>query len=592
MRKFSFLSLLLIGGLQSATAQDIDILSGNRISCRDGIQLSATVYKPHSQTTPLPVIFFLTPYIADGGHKRATYFAKHGFVFVCVDSRGRGSSEGVFDPFMQEAKDGYDIVEWLAKQPFSNGKIATWGGSYCGYDQWAIAKEFPPHLTTILPVASVKPGTDFPAGYNIPYPYDIQWLTFTSGNTGNDNLFGDDSFWKSKLTERYIKDLPFLSMDSLVGNPNKSFQKWTSHPLIDDYIKSFNPSPEQYAKMHYPILTITGDYDGDQPGALDFYRTFMQYAPADAKGKHYLIIGPWDHPGTRTPKKELGGLVFGDASLVDMNDLHRQWYNYAMKDSALPAFLKNKVAYYVSNKDQWKYVATLDEIGKNKRRLYLNSNNIAAVSVLHSAWLQSSPATDSRPAQYTYDPLDKRSLDDSARPANPNYLLDQAAAFELRDAGLVYHSEAFEKDQEVSGFFELEAYIETDVKDVDLDAQVYEIKGDGSSVFLTENAVRARYRESLEKEKLLVPGEIGLYRFDHFTFISRVIEKGSRLRLIITSPNSIYSEKNYCSGGVVATETAKDAHVAHIKVYNDAKHPSVLLVPVMPQRAIDDGGHE
>src|SRR6186713_3530798 len=119
MRNLVLLTALFIGGLRSTgMAQEIDILSGVRIPCRDGIRLNATVYKPHELPSPLPVLLFLTPYIADGNHKRASWFAQHGFVFVCVDSRGRGSSEGVFDPFMQEARDGYDIVEWLAKQPY------------------------------------------------------------------------------------------------------------------------------------------------------------------------------------------------------------------------------------------------------------------------------------------------------------------------------------------------------------------------------------------------------------------------------------------------------------------------------------------
>lgn len=581
MKKIAtILSVLLWVVIYSAAAQDVDVLFGVKIPCRDGVRLNATVYKPHDMKAPLPAIFFVTPYIGDGGHKRANYFATHGFVFLSIDSRGRGSSEGVFDPFMQEARDGYDIVEWLAKQSYCNGKIATWGGSYCGYDQWAMAKELPPHLTTMVPTASVKPGVDFPTSYNIPYPYDIQWLSFVSGKTGNELWFSDDAFWKSKFTERYKKDLPFTSIDSLVGNPSPVFQKWTSHPLVDDYIKSFNPSPAQYAKMSFPILTITGCYDGDQPGALDFYREFMQYASPEEKEKHYLIIGPWDHAGTRTPKKELGGLTFGDASLVDINDLHRQWYNYAMKDSTKPSFLKNKVGYYVTNRDEWKYVSSLEEIGKVKVPFYLNGSG-GGNSALHSAYLQSSPVADGRPAQYTYDPLDKR-FADSTHPDNPNYLLDQAAAFELRDAGVVYHTEPFEKEMEVSGFFGLDAYIEADVKDVDVDAQVYEIKSDGTSVLLTDHVVRARYRESLEKEKLLVPGEINLFRFQRFTFISRMIEKGSRLRLVLTSPNNIFVQKNYCSGGVVAKETARDAHVAHLKIYNDSKHPSVLWVPVMP----------
>jgi len=575
-----YLSFLITNSI-SSTAQEIDILSGIKIKLRDGVQLNATVYKPHDQKEPLPVVFTLTPYISDSYHPRGVYFAQHGYVFAIVDVRGRGSSEGNFDPFVQEAADGYDIVEWLATQKYCNGKVTMWGGSYAGYDQWATAKELPPHLKTIVPVAAAMPGVDFPMAYNIAYPYTIRWLTFTNEKTGNANLFGDSKFWISKFTERYMKDIVFTKLDSLVGNPNKTFRKWASHPLVDDYIKSMRPTETQYSKMTMPVLTITGSYDDDQPGALAFYSQFMKYATPAAKKNHYLIIGPWDHPGTRTPKKEVGGLTFGDACLLDMNDLHRQWYNYTLKDSAKPAFLKNKVAYFITNKDQWKYVASLEDIGKEKQKFYLNAGDGKENDVVHSAFLQPGlPPASNSPAGYVYDPLDKRF---AALEQNPpdDYLLDQSYAYTLGKNGVVYHSAPFEKETEVSGFFELDAYIQTDVKDVDIQAGIYEVKADGSSIALTSNAIRARYRESLEQEKLLIPGEIYLFHFSNFTFISRAIEKGSRLRLVISSPNSVTIQKNYCSGGVVANETAKDAHTAHIKIYTDAKHPSVLSMPVM-----------
>jgi uncharacterized protein len=113
----------------------IDMIWAFKIPMRDGVRLSGTVFKPSGQKEPLPVIFTLTPYIADSYQERASYFSKHGYVFVLVDARGRGNSEGEFDPFAQEAHDGYDIVEFLARQPWYNGKVTMWGGSYAGYDQ-------------------------------------------------------------------------------------------------------------------------------------------------------------------------------------------------------------------------------------------------------------------------------------------------------------------------------------------------------------------------------------------------------------------------------------------------------------------------
>lgn len=583
MKYFFFAFIINILIVLPVSAQDIDILSGIKIKMRDEVQLNATIYKPHDQKEALPLILVLTPYISDGRHHVGTYFAKNGYVFATVDSRGRGSSEGIFDPFMQEAKDGYDIVEWLAIQKYCNGKVTMVGGSYTGYVQWATAKELPPHLKTIVPVASVKPGVDFPMQNNVSYPYVAQWLTYTNGKTPNELLFNDNSYWNSKFGELFQKSLPFKSLDTLVGNPNATFQKWLTHPTYDDYFKSMSPTPAQYAKIDIPILTITGHYDDDQVGAMTFYKEFMQYASPSAKSNHYLIIGPWDHSGTRSPKKDVGGLTFGDASLLDMKTLHKQWYDYTLKGSSKPDFFKNKVAYFVSNKNTWKYASSLDEIGKDKQSLYLNTIKNSQYNLLQSAVLQSSIPQSSTPAEYTYNPRDKTfsNIEFGMTGIADNYLTDQRLAYSIGTAGVVYHSALYENETEVSGFFELKAYIDTDVKDVDIMASVYEIKNDGTSVLLTTQTIRARYKDDLEKENFLKSGEISLFHFKNFPFISRVIEKGSRLRLIISSPNSIYSQKNYCSGGIVANETAKDAHTAHIKIYNDSKHQSALLIPIV-----------
>jgi predicted acyl esterase len=142
-----------------------------RVPLRDGVNLNATVYRPDSLKDPLPVIFLFTPYPEDTTHPSGAYFAAHGYIYAVVDVRGRGDSEGVFDPFAHEGQDGYDIVEWFAKQPWCNGKVAMFGGSYAGGDQWLTAMMRPPHLTTIVPVASARGGADLPPFLPILIPY-------------------------------------------------------------------------------------------------------------------------------------------------------------------------------------------------------------------------------------------------------------------------------------------------------------------------------------------------------------------------------------------------------------------------------------
>src|SRR6202161_864554 len=171
------------------SSPEIDMQWGAKIALRDGVQLNATIVAPHGQKDPLPVIFTLTPYVADSYLDRAVYFAQHGYVYALVDVRGRGNSGGTFEPFANEPRDGHDVVEWLAKQPWCNGKVAMWGGSYAGFDQGATAKELPPHLATTVPAAAAHPPLDYPSLDNVGETYDVQCFTLTSGRAGQQNLF-------------------------------------------------------------------------------------------------------------------------------------------------------------------------------------------------------------------------------------------------------------------------------------------------------------------------------------------------------------------------------------------------------------------
>lgn len=561
-------------------SKNIDLLWGVKIPMRDGIQLNATIYKP-KEHIPAPVILSLTPYISDSYHARGYYFAQHGYIFALVDCRGRGNSAGAFEPFIHEAQDGYDLVEWLADQPWCDGKVTMWGGSYGGFDQWMTLKEFPPHLRTIVPAASCCAGMDFPCFKNIFFSYDMQWHTYVSGVTGNTNLFSEQDFWISKFRELYLEHRPFRELDQVVGYSNLNFQVDMDHPVPDSYWDQVVLSNSQYDRIDIPILTITGHYDGDQVGAMEYYRRHMASA-SPARDKHYLIIGPWDHAGTRTPNREFGGLKFGEASLLDMNKLHTEWYDWVLKGGPKPEFLKQQVAYYVTGEEAWKYADCLEDISTQRRRYTLYSSKGKANDAFASGSLESKPSRNSPPDSYVYDPLDVRPAE-LEKEEIKNFLTDQRYALNLFGNGLVYHSAPLEEPLEISGFLKFIAWIAMDVPDTDFQVTIYEITLDGTTILLTADQARARYRESLRNEKLVTPGEILCYEFSDFTFISRRLARGSRLRLLIACPNSIFIQKNYNSGGVVADESGKEARTAHVTLYHDKQHPSYLEIPIVPR---------
>jgi len=572
------------------TPADYDLRWGVKIPMRDKVELNATLYLPKTPDGSSPktsVIFTLTPYISDTYHARGAYFASHGYAFALVDVRGRGNSGGEFEPFANEPRDGHDVVEWLAKQPFCDGKVAMWGGSYAGFDQWATAKEFPPHLATIVPAAAAHPGLDYPSTQNVGLAYDIQWYTLTSGHTAQDNLFGDQKFWGTKFLEAYKKHVAFNSLDSFVGNPSINFQRILKHSMVDAYYDAMVPTREQFQKITLPVLTITAQYDGDELGALSYYRDHLANTSPEARGRHFLIIGPWDHPGTRTPTDEVAGVKFGRAAVIDLNDLHRQWYDWRMKSGSRPEFLKNQIAYYLlapgnsGANGEWKYAHSFETLVANPQSFYLDSKNGDANGVFRSGSLTEKRANEGSDT-FIYDPLDttRGETVDGIDPKEKTAGIDQTYALSIGKDGLVYHTEPLAKETPLIGCPAVALWLSIDTPDVDLSAHLYDIQPDGTSILLWSDIRRLRYRDSLREAKLVKPGEIVRCDFNPGLFVARRLMKGSRLRLVVSSPNSTQWQKNYCSGGVVAEETAKDARTCHVQVYHEATHPSTIQLPL------------
>ena len=560
------------------TVREVECLWGLRIPVRDGVMLNATLYKPQAMAEPLPVLFIVTPYTADTYHDRALYFAEHEYVVALVDCRGRGNSEGQFVPHANDGLDGFDIVQWLANQPWSNGRIGMFGGSYEGYVQWATAKQRPPQLSTITPAASGCPGVDWPFHNNILHAYIMQWLTLTSGVTTNRNLGGDRSIWLSVYRRLLMEHLPMKSLDQLAGNLSTAYQDIISHHTHDDFWESMLPSSEQYRQVDIPVLSITGQYDINQRGAMHFYRNHVENATPSARSRHYLIVGPWDHKGTGTPSRKVGGLEFGEESLLDLKRLHVEWYDWVLKGYEQPDFLKRRVAYYLTGADRWEYADDLDGIARATRVYQLSALPVSSDGIDSGAMHEGKP-TCSSPDSYTHDPLDTRIAELDLEQVD-DYLVDQRQVLSLNGNGLLYQTEPFIEELVITGYLRYVASIALDVPDTDFKVTIYEITEAGVSIQLTDDMVRARYRNSLKAPEAVKPGEINRYEFKSFRFISRRLALGSRLRLVLSPVNSIYWERNYNSGGVVAEESAKNARVAHITLYHDAEHQSWLELPI------------
>jgi hypothetical protein len=555
------------------------------IPMRDGKCLSAHLYRPSVQKGPLPVILAMTPYTAAENHKYGAYFAKNGYIFVAMDVRGRGASEGDYEPFVRDGRDGHDAVEWLAKQSWCNGKVAMWGGSYLGFAQWATVKEFPEHLVTIVPRAAVRPGLDFPFHRGCSPAYPVQWLASTAGRTNQwaEGIADDETFWMERFDSFGQSGRAFRDLDRWVGTRLPLFQKWLDHPTPDSYWKADAPTPADYRKLHLPILTITGHYDDDQPGALSYYRDHLRFSGDDAD--HYLVMGPWDHHGTGVPGAQFEGVEFGPASQIDVRGLNKAWYDWIMKGGPKPEFLKKRVAMYVQGEDAWRYADRLEDLTASRRQYFLHSDGQVAATT-HAGNLSEVQPGSEWPDTVVYDPLDPKPIrqDRSSSKdgmANPNGIeLTTGTGPQFFDSALTYQTEPLAEPITLIGAPAFMAWVRMDVPDTDLFAALFEVFPDGRVVALSQDKLRTRYRESPSDERLVTPGKPTRIAFDQFTTFARRIAKGSRLKVVFGCITSAHWQRNHNSGKAVADETVKDAHVAHVELMHDADHPSVLEIPV------------
>lgn len=556
------------------------------IPMRDGVELAATIWRPSDQQKPLPVVLVLTPYISDETQQRAVKFAENGYVYVSVDVRGRGTSQGKFTPLFGNGPDGADVIAWLSRQPWCDGRVVTRGGSYRGMDQWQIIAQHPAHLAAAVPTAAVYPGWDFPQPRGIFMSYMAQWLALTSGKTGQDNLFADPMYWESRFVDAYEQNRAFHELADLAGSNRAAFLGWLDHPAYDSYWAAFNPRPADYASIDIPILTITGYFDGDQGGALRYYREFMENAPAAARRRFYLLMGPWDHPGTRHPQEKLGGLTFGKNSVLDIDQLHIDFFNWILKGGKRPAMLSDRVNYYVMGANEWRHAASLKDLSDHTLRLYLSSPDGPASDTFHAGRLSRAVPPDQAPDTFRDDPLALQPAQDLLKPPGDDYLAQSPEAY--KPDRLVYVSEPLDAPVTVAGVMKVLANISLNTPDADVWVGVDAVLPDGRSLVLGQDMLRGRFRNGTTKAEPVTPGAIEPWRFDGFWFTARELPRGTRLRVVLGPVNTPDWQKNFNSGGRIGYETARDARTATISVHLDPRHPSYLELPLALRKQVTD----
>jgi putative CocE/NonD family hydrolase len=565
--------LVVIAALALPTAQllaQVRSQFGVMIPMRDGVKLAADVWLPEAPGR-YPVLLARTPYMKTGlGLSQwARYFASRGYVFAVQDTRGRGDSEGAFEFFFADGKDGHDTIEWLAAQPWSNGRVGTLGLSYLGTVQWLAARERPPHLVCMAPTASAGRWLEeLPyMGGAFAHAFALDWVNGTSGRIAQEPNNVD---WAKVYAHR-----PLISADSVMGRKMPLYRDWLMNATWGPYWDRLRFTPKDFAAIDIPTLTMTGWYDGDQPGALFYWRGLM--ANAEQRERHFLIVGPWRHIETfRGGSTKIGDSEVSPESIVDNKAIHLAFFDWCLKGSS-PRFDAPRARIYVTGLNAWRTFDAYPPAVATPRQLYLTSGGRANSSI-GDGRLTWQLAADASPDRFTFDPKNPVPSD------MEDWGLDRRP-IQRRDDVLVYTSDALTEPLEVIGSVVVNLQAASDARDTDFTAVLSDVGRDGRALKLGPSIGirRARYRNGYDREELLTPGEVANFRIELFD-IAHSFAVGHRIRLEISSSAAPNYNPNQNTGNPIATDTVW--RVAKQTIYHDRARPSSITLPVMLRKPL------
>ena len=566
-------------GTYSAEKHGVKVVRGQKVPTRDGVELVVDLYLPEG-AGPAPAILTQTPY--DRGNaawtSRAPWYVKRGYAYVLSDVRGRYASGGDWDPFTPKHKtDGYDLVEWIAKQPWCSGKVGTLGLSYMGWTQWWTATQAPPSLKVIVP--EVAPPDHF---YNMPYQHGVgvawavDWASMMSGRTFQPIGPGPRSgFFKHRDEDMLVK--PLATLNGRRGSPKTAwFDTWIRDNLsTSPYWRGIAyQRPEDYARITVPSLNVTGWFDADYPGAPMNYLGMKRHGANATARRPSLVIGPWSHIFNRSRK--LLDVDYGPEALIDWDGYVCRWFDHYLKGVENGVAADPPVHLFVMGRNRWTAVKDWPVPGAVPTAFYLRGGG-RANSLKGDGLLSRAPPGEEPPDAYVYDPEkptpsaitgdDIHGPDDVRRPAE-------------REDVLVYQTPALEEEVEVVGPVQATLFASTSARDTDWMVRLVDVFPDGRAALLCDGVLRARGRDpskagAFTPERLseIEPERVYEYTIEFWRGTANVFLKGHRIRVEISSAYFPFYLRNLNTGADnVGLETK--SVVARQKVFHDAAYPS------------------
>jgi putative CocE/NonD family hydrolase len=512
---------------------------------RDGVKLQTIVSLPADGSYPTVLVRGYSP---GGLSNHARRFNKAGYAFVSQQCRGQGGSDGT--RFFPDDKDGYDTIEWIGRQPWSNGKVAMWGGSYWAATQWRAAVASPLSLKAIVP--GYIDADHWKYGYRSHGAIHLKMTT--QSNRAIPNRKYSSEKWKEMLSF-----VPLVDMDKqFLGREDKLWNDYITHSWHDGYWKPISMRHgNKYAQVSIPVYCMAGWQDYYAGAAFESYLALTKLGLSpDVR----VRIGDHGHSGAP-----------GFAETIRWLDYHLKGIDTGIKDEPP---IKIQVRH-----GRWRMESQWPLAGTKFTDYYLSSPDDS-----RRGSLDPEPPGRHQPTRYSYDPADPvptLGANGSHYPVSGLIMVgptDQRPNESRKDV-LVYTTQELSQDAEVIGPVEARLFAASSAKDTDFTAKLIDVYPDGRALNVTEGIVRARFRDSIwEKPSLIEPEKIYEYRIELLP-VAIIFRKGHRIRIHVSSSSWPLWDRNQNTGNPIGMDA--DMIVARQTIYHDAEHPSRIILPVI-----------
>ncbi|MET3383573.1 hypothetical protein SAMN05443580_1189 [Variovorax sp. OV084] len=518
-----------------------------RIPVRGGV-IHANLVRPGRANGTLPTLLRFT---LDPAEDDAQHSAAKGYVGVTAYVRGRTpDGKGAVWPFVRDGEDAAAVIDWIARQAWSDGRVAMLGDGYSGYAAWAAARRRPAALKAIATIAPMAPGIDFPMAGQIFRNAMVRWAqehaTAEPLRAGVDADADPDTMWQALDARWHRGNRPYWDIDRvLLGKRSRLIRTWLTHPSHDRYWQKFLPSAEQFARIDIPVLSFAGYYGADA-GALYYHHEHRRNRPqADTT----LLLGPYDAASIRRgTAPTLRGYTLDPAARIDLPDLRYQWLDHILKGANKPPLLMDRVNYQVMGADQWRHAPTLDAPQRTRLRLHLDTRERD-----DPHRLLPSPSEGGGNVRLSVDLADRRDV----RTPWPDAL--RVKQLPARNS-ISFVSDPLPEGTELIGSLRGVFDITPSRQDVDFNISLYEQTASGEYQLLFDPYdFRASYAGHRMRRRLLRAGERQLLAFTAERVTACKLAAGSRIVLLIGLNRRPDRQINYGSGKDVNSETIADA---------------------------------